>query len=81
MCIRDSNKYSVGEDSTDFNKYCVLTNWWKIREKDGEYRLPRLDPGLYGCRSKKEKDPTGNFINANPGVAVTIRNGMEHATV
>ena len=69
------NKCSVGEESTDYNKYCVLTNWWKNREKDGEYRLPRLDPGLYGCRKQKGKVPMGNVVNdvnTNPGVMITI---------
>lgn len=31
----------------DRNKYCVITNWWKERQDDGDFRLPGLDWSLY----------------------------------
>ena len=40
--------YVIGKDHPDSNKYCVITNWWKYRMRDGWYRLPTLDPTLYG---------------------------------
>ena len=40
-------RYIVGEDKADSQKYCVISNWWKTRNKDGEYNLPGLDSSLY----------------------------------
>lgn len=39
--------YLIGKNKPDSDKYCVITNWWKYRMKDGVYRLPSLDPSLY----------------------------------
>ena len=39
--------YIIGKEKTHSNKYCVITNWWKYRMKDGVYGLPTLDPELY----------------------------------
>ena len=35
--------YVLGEEHEDANKYCVITNWWKERQSDGTYALPKLD--------------------------------------
>lgn len=40
--------YIIGKDKPDSNKYCVITNWWKYRMKDGGYRLPTIHPEMYG---------------------------------
>lgn len=40
--------YIIGKDHPDSFKYCVITNWWKYRMRDGWYRLPTLDASLYG---------------------------------
>ena len=41
--------YVLGRDHEDSNKFCVITNWWKNRTKDGSYELPSLDPKLYSA--------------------------------
>ena len=47
--------YVVGKKKAESNHYCILTNWWKERNKSGFFALPRLDPNLYGV--------LGNNIN------------------
>jgi hypothetical protein len=37
-------------------KYCVITNWWRYRMKDGGYRLPRLEPSLYYTEAQNEEE-------------------------
>ena len=39
--------YVLGKEHKDALKYCVITNWWKPRNRDGRYRLPTLDFGCY----------------------------------
>ena len=68
------NSYSVGPGKHDSNKYCVLTNWWKLRQRDGSYCLPTLDPTLYGCKRTKEK-------KADNSIRVVIRNGLETSII
>ena len=41
-------RYALGEKSEHKNCYCVITNWWKERVRNGGYELPKLDPLLYG---------------------------------
>lgn len=36
-------------------KYCVVTNWWKVRMRNGRYNLPRLDHTLYKSLYKSRK--------------------------
>ena len=31
------------------SKYCVITNWWKERNKYGRFTFPSLDASLYEC--------------------------------
>lgn len=40
--------YIIGEGKPDSNKYCVITNYWRVRIHNGRYVLPSLDPTLYG---------------------------------
>ena len=67
------NSYSIGPGKHDSNKYVVLTNWWKIRESDGTYCLPTLDPTLYGCKRTQRRPGTG--------VNVVIRNGLQTGAI
>lgn len=39
--------YALGKEHPNSNKYCVITNWWKERNSNGQYRLPMLDSNLY----------------------------------
>ena len=41
-------KYVMGIGRSCSNKYHVITNWWKERNKDNQYQFPSLDPRLYG---------------------------------
>ena len=41
------------------NKYCVVTNYWKVRDGTGTYDLPCLDPSLYNF---KRKAPSTNEV-------------------
>ena len=34
--------------SEEDHKYCVITNWWKERLSNGQYKLPSVDATLYG---------------------------------
>ena len=52
------------------DKYCVITNWWKVRIKGGDYVLPGLDPSMY---------TEGWTDDAPPHVEV--RDGHEYAAV
>jgi hypothetical protein len=45
--VKKPKKTNVPVPHVDRLKYCVITNWWKYRMKDGKYRLPTLDPSLY----------------------------------
>jgi hypothetical protein len=40
--------YLIGKDKPDSQLYCVITNWWKPRSQGGVYKLPTLDPSVYG---------------------------------
>ena len=40
--------YIIGEGKPDSNKYCVITNYWRVCIHNGRYVLPSLDPTLYG---------------------------------
>ena len=42
--------YLLGDEHSDSNKYCVITNWWDYRMQDGSYDQPTLDPSLYKTR-------------------------------
>lgn len=61
-------RYGIGAGSHDSNKYCVITNWWKERQKDGRYTKPPLDPAYYKRHDNYEsilevfEDQTGNII-------------------
>jgi hypothetical protein len=40
-------RYIVGPGKNQSNKYCIITNWWKERNKDGRYEHPGLDDSFY----------------------------------
>ena len=39
--------YSIGPDKPDSMKYCVITNWWKQRNMNGNYVLPNIDDPVF----------------------------------
>ena len=45
--------YIIGKGKADSEKYCVISNWWKVRSITGQYVLPTLDRSYYtgndGC--------------------------------
>lgn len=40
-------KFVLQAEHADRLKYCVITNWWKERDKHGDYLFPKLDFSLY----------------------------------
>ena len=77
--------YVVGNERPESNKYCVITNWWKYRMQDGWYRMPTLDPSLYGdveftpCGHWEEFTYAPASEEEEPKVSTRIVNGMETA--
>jgi hypothetical protein len=43
-------RYVLNTKDPKSGKYCVLTNWWKYRTRNGGYELPTLNASLYGAR-------------------------------
>ena len=39
--------YVMGVGHEDANKFCVITNWWKPRQRNGWYFIPSLDVAAY----------------------------------
>ena len=70
--------YAIGHDHPDSNKYCVITNWWKYRMKDGWYRLPCLDESLYRGKysNTAQKDNDDNH-RTNTRIKTHFVNGIE----
>ena len=64
--------YVIGKDHPNSNKYCVITNWWKYRMQDGWYRLPTLDPTLYGGEFKPMEEEDEEIV-----ATVRIVGGMQ----
>jgi hypothetical protein len=60
----------LGPDHIDASKYCVITNWWKVRINNGHYVLPRLDASLYD-----NYDPEDLMSH------VAVRNGNEYMEI
>ena len=52
--------YAIGKNHPDSFKYCVITNWWKNRMRDGSYQLPTLDASLYGGTESNTSTYNGN---------------------
>ena len=40
-------RYLIGETDEKSDKFCVISNWWKVRNRLGEYTLPQLDKLMY----------------------------------
>jgi len=49
--------YVLGKEHPDALKYCVLTNYWKVRMSDGWHRMPKLDASLYGGEQGNPQNP------------------------
>jgi hypothetical protein len=60
--------YGIGSENPESGKVCVITNWWKERQSNGRYTLPRLDPDWYvrednyDALLERFQDTTGNVI-------------------
>ena len=70
--------YLLGKEHPDAFKYCVITNWWKYRMKDGWYRLPTVDPTMHGAKFAER----GNGDNDEPMLPCTqFVNNIEVGTL
>ena len=71
--------YVIGKEHPDSSKYCVITNWWKYRMKDGWYRLPSLDESLYGGKYSNTTNKRDSIDDRSTDTSIPIRlvNGME----
>jgi len=47
----------LGKEHPDALKYCVLTNYWKVRMSDGWHRMPKLDASLCGGEQGNPQNP------------------------
>ena len=63
-----------GQPQPHCNKYCVITNWWKVRIAGGDYVLPTLDASMY---SGDESSQTDGSVSAN----VEVRDGNEYMQI
>lgn len=63
-----------GQPQPHGNKYCVITNWWKVRISGGDYVLPTLDASMY---SGDETSQTDVSVSLN----VEIRDGNEYMQI
>ena len=54
--------YLLGRDDPSAKKYCVITNWWKTRRLDGTYKIPDLEPSLYGTRASQSETTSAQSI-------------------
>ena len=70
--------YVIGKGQPNSNKYCVITNWWKHRMKDGWYRLPTLDASLYGGEFRPGTNGSDDGDDHSElGADIRTVNGME----
>jgi hypothetical protein len=66
-------RYGVGDANENSSKYCVITNYWRVRNCSGQYVLPTLDPSLYGGVA-----PTAATAPEVENVDVSLRSGNEY---
>lgn len=66
-------RYVVGDANENSSKYCVITNYWRVRNCSGQYVLPTLDPSLYGGVA-----PTAVTAPEVENVDVSLRSGNEY---
>jgi hypothetical protein len=53
-------RYILKEGREALNdKYCVITNYWRVRNLAGSYSLPCLDPSLYKNKKRQQGGRTG----------------------
>ena len=69
-------RYVVGDANENSSKYCVITNYWRVRIGSGQCVLPTLAPSLYGGVA-----PTAVTAPEVENVNVSIRAGNEHAEI
>ena len=57
--------YIIGKGKENSEKYCVITNWWKERSRNGVYSAPRLDFSLHrrgtDMTEAAEEDPDVDY--------------------
>ena len=68
--------YVLGKEHPHASKYCVITNWWKYRMRDGRYRLPALDESLYGGEYS-HLESNNDHSSGTPTVKTRFVNGIQ----
>jgi hypothetical protein len=61
-------------DHTEASKYCVVTNWWKVRINNGDYVLPRFEASL-----RCNYDPMQFESELQP--QIEVRDGTEYVQI
>jgi hypothetical protein len=60
--------YILGADNTHASKYCVITNWWKVRVNNGDCTLPGLTQVCIAtmtlCNLNLNRNPKLKFVMA-----------------
>jgi len=69
-------RYVLGNDHVNSNKFCVVTNWWKYRTRDGRYGLPTLDACLYGAKDGGVTSNTTMTGSKRKFGDIFVRNGL-----
>ena len=54
-------RYIAGKDNENSNKYCCISNWWKVRSRHGQFVMPTLDPFMYGFTEEQEEEDTVDY--------------------
>jgi hypothetical protein len=54
-------RFALGKNHPDANKYCVITNWWRERNRQEIYGYPTLDFDLYEDRKQQPASNTNTI--------------------
>jgi hypothetical protein len=54
-------RFALGKNHPDANKYCVITNWWRERNRQGIYGYPTLDFDRYEDRKQQPASNTNTI--------------------
>jgi hypothetical protein len=54
-------RFALGKNHPDANKYCVITNWWRERNRQGIYGHPTLDFDRYEDRKQQPASNTNTI--------------------